>query len=167
VAESVRALAQPPEGLLLSEPAGSIWRLRALARHARIDAVLRELRELRERSPAAVGPLVVLFGDVAGIRPGEPGFAKAEIRPQLGDLRELELVCHTPRGPITFRAEAQEEGHRAFVTLPADCPGELVLPLTEGRGVALTAADRTLGLERFALPKGETTEFDVPAVRPT
>jgi hypothetical protein len=190
-AESVRALAQPAEGLSLSDPAGSLWRMRALARHARIDAVLRELRERWARLPAvvenntnperfdvradssdewshcAVGPLLVLYGDVAGIRPGEPGFAKAEIRPQLGDLRELELVCHTPRGPITFKAEAQEEGHRAFVTLPADCPGELVLPLTEGRGVALTAADRALGLERFALPKGETTEFDVPAVRPT
>jgi hypothetical protein len=102
--------------------------------------------------------------DVAGIRPGAPGFAKAEIRPQLGDLKELELVCHTPRGPIAFRATAQEEGHRATVTLPAGCPGELVLPLTEGRGVALTAADRALDLERFALPAGQTTEFDVPAV---
>ena len=186
-AESVRALAQPPAGLSLSAPAGSHWRMRALARHGRIDAVLRELRErwaplravlennaiperfdaLGEWSHCAVAPLVALYGDVAGIRPAEPGFAKAEIRPQLGDLRELELVCHTPRGPITFRAEAQEEGHRAFVTLPADCPGELVLPLSEGRGVALTESDRALGLERFALPKGETTEFDVPAVRPT
>ena len=118
-------------------------------------------------SHCAVAPLTLLYREVAGIRPAAPGFAKAEVRPQLGDLKELELVCHTPRGPITFRAEAQEEGHRAFVTLPAECPGELVLPLTEGRGVALTDADRALGLERFALPKGETTEFDVPAVRST
>jgi hypothetical protein len=68
---------------------------------------------------------------------------------------------------VSFRAEAQEEGHRAWVTLPADCPGELVLPVTEGRGIALTPSDRALGLERFALPAGETTEFDVPAVRAT
>ena len=191
VAESVQALAQPKDGLVLSYPANSHWRMQALARHGRIDAVLRELRERWARLPSvlmnnttperwdvrpdstdqwshcAVGPLTLLYRDVAGIRPAAPGFAKAEIRPQLGDLKELELVCHTPRGPITFRAEEQEEGHRAFVTLPADCPGELVLPLTEGRGVALTDADRALGLERFALPKGETTEFDVPAVRPT
>jgi hypothetical protein len=53
------------------------------------------------------------------------------------------------------------------VTLPAECPGELVLPLTEGRGVAVTAADRALDLERFALPAGQTTEFDVPAARLT
>jgi alpha-L-rhamnosidase len=189
--ESVQALAQPDDKLMLSYPANSHWRMRALARHGRIDAVLRELRErwaplpsvlknntISERwdarpdstdqwSHCAVAPLTLLYREVAGIRPAAPGFAKAEIRPQLGDLKELELVCHTPRGPITFRAQAQEEGHRAFVTLPAECPGELVLPLTEGRGVALTDADRALGLERFALPKGETTEFDVPAVRPS
>jgi hypothetical protein len=187
--ECVKALAQPDERLMLSYPANAHWRMQALARHGRIDAVLRELRErwaalpsvlqnntIAERweprpdstdqwSHCAVGPLFVLCMDVAGIRPAAPGFAKVEIRPQLGDLKELELVCHTPRGPITFRAEAQEEGHRAFVTLPADCPGELVLPLTEGKGVAVTPADRALGLERFALPKGETTEFDVPAAR--
>jgi hypothetical protein len=191
VAESLGALARPSEALALSFPANSHWRMQALARHGRIDAVLLELRERWARLPSvlknnttpehwdvrpdstdqwshcAVGPLFVLYMDVAGIRPKAPGFATAEIRPQLGDLKELELVCHTPRGAITFRAEAQEEGHRAWVTLPADCPGELVLPVTEGRGVALTASDRALGLERFALPAGETTEFDVPALRPT
>jgi hypothetical protein len=104
--------------------------------------------------------------DVAGIRPGGPGFEKAEIRPQLGDLSGLELTAHTPRGPIVFRAEAQEEGHRAWVTLPPECPGELVLPVTEGKGVAVTDADRALGLERFALPAGQTTEFDIPAPHP-
>jgi hypothetical protein len=103
--------------------------------------------------------------DIAGIRPGAPGFEKAEIRPQLGDLAGLELTAHTPRGPIVFRAEHQEEGHRARVTLPADCPGELLLPVTTGQGVAVTESDRALGLERFALPAGQTTEFDVPANR--
>ena len=191
VAESLAALAQPTASLTLSFPANSHWRMQALARHGRIDAVLRELRErwavlpsvlrnntISERfdvrpdstdrwSHCAVAPLIALYMDVAGIRPRAPGFAKVEIRPQLGDLKELELVCHTPRGAVTFRAETQEEGHRAWVTLPADCPGELVLPVTEGRGIALTPADHALGLERFALPAGETTEFDVPAVRST
>jgi hypothetical protein len=191
VAESLEALATPGASLAVSPPASAHWRLRALARHGRIDVVLRELRERWARLPAVlknntiperwdarpdtadawseggVGPLLVLYGDVAGIRPAAPGFAKVEIRPRLGDLKELELVCHTPRGAIGFRAEAQEEGHRAWVTLPANCPGELVLPVTEGRGVAVTAADRALGLERFALPAGQTTEFDVPAARAT
>ena len=191
VAESIAALAEPAASLILSSPAHSHWRMQALARHGRIDAVLRELRERWARMPSVllnnsiserfevradstdqwshcgVAPLMLWYMDVAGIRPAAPGFAKAEIRPQLGDLEELELVCHTPRGAIAFRASAQEEGHRAWITLPPECPGELVLPVTEGRGVALTAFDRALGLERFALPAGETTEFDVPALRLT
>jgi hypothetical protein len=186
----VAALATHPSSMGLSYPANSHWRLQALARHGRIDAVLRELRERWAAMPSvvynnttsedwavrpdssdqwshcAVGPLIVLYMDVAGIRPAAPGFEKAEVRPQLGDLAGLELTAHTPRGPIVFKAEAQEEGHRAWVTLPPDCPGELVLPVTEGRGVAVTDADRALGLERFALPAGQTTEFDVPAVHP-
>jgi hypothetical protein len=101
--------------------------------------------------------------DIAGIRPAAPGFEKAEVRPQLGDLPGLELTAHTPRGPIVFRAEPQEEGHHVWVTLPADCPGELLLPASTGRGVVLTAEDAALGLERFALPAGQTTEFDTPA----
>jgi alpha-L-rhamnosidase len=188
-AEAVRALASPPPSMGLSYPANSHWRMQALARHGRIDAVLREWRgrwasmpsvalnnttseewaprpdSTDQWSHAAVGPLFVLYADVAGIRPGAPGFAKAEIRPQLGDLDALELVCHTPRGPIALRAEAQEEGHHAWVTLPADCPGELLLPVTAGQGVAVTDSDRALGLERFALPPGHTTEFDVPPLR--
>jgi hypothetical protein len=74
---------------------------------------------------------------------------KAEARPQLGDLEAPARVPH----PRSDRS-----------ALPV---GELVLPVTEGRGVALTASDRALGLERFALPAGETTEFDVPPVRLT
>ncbi len=188
--EAVAALVSPPASMGLSYPANSHWRMQALARHGRIDAVLRELRERWAVMPSvvynnttsedwtvrpdssdqwshcAVGPFFVLYMDVAGIRPGAPGFEKAEIRPQLGDLAGLELTAHTPRGPIVFRAEAQEEGHRASVTLPADCPGELLLPVTEGKGVAITDSDRALGLERFALPAGQTTEFDVPPARP-
>ena len=188
VAESVAALAAPPASLGVSYPANAHWRMQALARHGRIDAVLRELRgrwavmpsvvynnttsedwvvrpdSTDQWSHCAVGPLFVLYMEIAGIRPARPGFEKVEIRPQLGDLASLDLTAHTPRGPIAFRAEAQEEGHHARVTLPADCPGELVLPVTEGKGVAVTDTDRALGLERFALPAGQTTEFDVPAV---
>jgi alpha-L-rhamnosidase len=191
VGRMVAALASPPPSMGLSYPANAHWRMQALARHGRVDAVLRELRERWAVMPSvvynnttsedwavrpdssdqwshcAVGPLFVLYMDIAGIRPGAPGFEKAEIRPQLGDLTGLELTVHTPRGPIGFRAEAQEEGHHAWVTLPADCPGELVLPVTEGKGVAVTDADRAQGLERFALPAGQTTEFDVPPGRRT
>jgi alpha-L-rhamnosidase len=187
--ESVAALADPPASLAMSCPAGAYWRLQALARFGRIDAVVGELRRRWAVMPSvvynntvsadwvarpdsaepwsgcAVGPLFVLAMDIAGIRPAAPGFEKVEVRPQLGDLPEVEAIIHTPRGAVVFRAEPQEEGHHASITLPPDVPGELVLPAVSGRGVAVTRLDHALGLERYALPAGETTEFDVPAFR--
>jgi alpha-L-rhamnosidase len=189
VHETVATLAEPPASLLMSGPAGAHWRMQALARFGRIDAVVRELRQRWAVMPSvvynnttsadwavrpdsrdqwsqcAVGPLVVLAMDIAGIRPAEPGFAKVAVRPQLGDLPGIEATVHTPRGPVALRAEPQEEGHHAWVTLPPDCPGELILPAVSGRGVAVTPLDHAVGLERYALPAGETTEFDVPAFR--
>jgi alpha-L-rhamnosidase len=188
-AETVAALAAPPPTLVVSRPAGSHWRMQALARYGRIDAVLRELRrrwavmpsvvynntisedwavrpDSRDQwSACGVAPLLVLAMDLAGIRPAAPGFEKVEVRPQLADLASAEVTVHTPRGPIAFRAVAQEEGHHASVSLPAGTPGELVLPAVSGRGVAVTPLDKALGLERYALPPGETSEFDIPAFR--
>ena len=97
---AVAALAEPSAELGLSYPANAHWRLQALARHGRIDVVLRELRyrwavlpsvaqnntvaEMWEHRPdtrdqwshAAVSPLFLLAMDIAGIRPGEPGGRK-------------------------------------------------------------------------------------------
>ena len=95
-ARRVAALASPPDSMGLSYPANSHWRMQALARHGRIDAVLRELRErwavlpsvvLNNTTPedwavrpdssdqwshCAVGPLFVLYMEIAGIRPAAP-----------------------------------------------------------------------------------------------
>jgi hypothetical protein len=187
VGETVAALAEPPSDLGLSYPANAHWRLWALARHGRIDVVLRELRhrwaampsvllnntiaeqwEVRpdstdQWSHCAVSPLLLLFMDIAGIRPAAPGFERVWVRPQLGDLPALELTVHTVRGPIGFRAEPAGGGHRVWLTLPEACPGELLLP--EGVPAAVTpiGLERSLGLARYALPPGETTLFDVPA----
>jgi hypothetical protein len=186
-AESVKALAAPSPSLVLGYPANAHWRMQALARHGRIDAVLREWRERWAPLPSvlennttpedwgvrpdsadqwshcAVGPLFVLFMDVAGIRPAAPGFERAAIRPQLGDLPGLELTCHTVRGPIGFRAELQEGGHHVALTLPAELPGELLLPAGIAPGGGAVGSDRALGLSRFALPAGQTSEFDLPS----
>jgi alpha-L-rhamnosidase len=189
VQETVDALVDPPQGLCVSYPANAHWRLQALARYGRIDAVLRELRQRWAVMPSvvynntvsedwavrpdsedqwshcAVGPLFVLAMDIAGVRPAAPGFERVEVRPQLGDLPSLDVTVHTPKGPVVVRAEPQEEGHHAWITLPPGVPGEVVLPAVSGRGLAVTPLDRALGLERYALPAGETTEVDVPAFR--
>jgi hypothetical protein len=47
------------------------------------------------------------------------------------------------------------------ITLPAEVPGELVLPAAQAKGGAVVGSDRILGLARFALPAGKTTELVV------
>ena len=128
-AASLAALADCPAEMGISYPCNAGWRLWALARHGRIDVVLKELRErwatmrsvienntlqefwqarpdtTDEWSHCPVAPVYVLFMDIAGIRPLSPGFERVQIRPQLGDLERLSLTAHTMRGPIGFEAE--------------------------------------------------------------
>ena len=182
----VAALAEPSAELGLSFPANAHWRLQALARHGRIDAVLRELRyrwavlpsvlrnntiaEAWDHRPdttdqwshAAVSPLFLLVMDIAGIRPGEPGFRKVIVRPQLGDLPAVELTVQTGLGPIGFQSQPEGGGHRVWLTLPADCEGELRLPSGAPTGLKRLGVIRSLGLSRYALPSGETVIIDIP-----
>ena len=131
----VRAGARPrrPPSLVLGYPANAHWRMQALARHGRIDAVLRELARalgapaLGAREPhdarglgraaatrsdqwshCAVGPAVrhCSWTSPASV-PRCRASSVCAIRPQLGDLPALELTCHTVRGPIGFRAESR------------------------------------------------------------
>jgi hypothetical protein len=176
----VAALAEPPAELGLSYPANAHWRLQALAHHGRIDVVLRELRHRWAALPSvlenntigehwtvrpdstdqwshcAVSPLFILFMDVAGIRPAEPGFAKVIVRPQLGDLGAVELTAHTARGPVAFRAYTEEDVHRISVTLPPDTEGELRLPPGVPTELPRLGAIASLDLVRYALPPGPT-----------
>jgi alpha-L-rhamnosidase len=107
---SVEILAECPKELGQSYPANAVWRLRALAKYGRIDIVLNEIRnkwakleavllnntlpegwfqtsdDSTQWSHAAIAPLLVLYMDIAGIRPLKPGFEEIVIRPQLQDI---------------------------------------------------------------------------------
>ncbi len=139
---------RPRSALLLSFPASSHWRMQALARHGRIDAVLGELRARWAALPSVLRNNTI-SERLRRARPTRPTSGatarslrssrstwtsrasgprrRASRRRRSGrssaNLEELELVCHTPRGAITFRAAAQEEGHRAWVTLARGLPG--------------------------------------------
>jgi hypothetical protein len=181
-AESLRALAESPPEMGYSYPANQGWRMWALARMGRVDVILRELRtrwigmrsvrenntlqedwEARTDSTAEwshcpLAPLFVAFMDLAGIRPLTPGFGRCRIRPQLGDLPDLEMTAWTPHGPIEFRATAEGLGHRVRVALPAKCEAELVVP----RASTVPAARAGLtaeGLAIYRIPSGGSTEF--------
>jgi hypothetical protein len=162
---ALQALVEQPSMLGQSYPANASWRFEALAALGRADVVVHELRnrwavlpsvvhnntlqEMWEVQPDStaqwshcpVAPLNALFMLVAGIRPLAPGFARCEIRPQLGDLAGLDLMAYTPHGPVVFQAERIAAGHLVRVNLPTSCEGELVTgkperlerqPLTSG-----------------------------------
>lgn len=147
---ALRALVEQPPELGRSYPANAGWRFEALAALGRADVVVSELRErwatlpsvllnntLQEMwevrpdstaqwSHCALAPLNALYMLVAGIRPLAPGFARCEIRPQLGDLAGLELTAYTPLGAVMFRSERGASGHQVRLSLPPGCDGELV-----------------------------------------
>ena len=103
-------------------------------------------------SHCAVAPLYIAYQGLAGIRPLAPGFKRLEIRPQLVDLEQLDLVAHTVRGPLRFHAHGRLRARELTVDLPPGSEGELVLPLEEH--VTLQRATDTAppGHVRYRLP---------------
>ena len=111
-------------------------------------------------SHCAVVPLYVLAQDIAGIRPTAPGFARCQIRPQLGDLEQLEVVAYTPHGPIRFVAASVTEGRQLRLTIPEGVEAELLVPVSTISSIQLTALapDTSQGLKRFGLKSGVVNE---------
>ena len=148
---SLEALATCPPELGLSYPANALWRHEALCQNGRADVILAELREKWATMPSVLqnnalseffepqpdstaqwshcplAPILVLQSEIAGMRALSPGFERVQIRPQLGDLPDLDLVFHTPRGPLHFMAKRRENGHDLTLQLPPDCTATLVL----------------------------------------
>jgi hypothetical protein len=109
-------------------------------------------------SHCAVAPLYCFFMNVAGISPLEPGFRRCEIRPQLGDLENLDLTAHTVRGPIHFRSQGPLGQRELTMTLPVGCEGELVLPVREQLELPMPGGPRN-GLSRYRLPTGTSVHL--------
>ena len=154
-ARCLDALATLPAHMGLSYPANAGWRLWALARGRRIDVVLHEFRErwwamesvqknntLQETwkalpdsgdlwSHCPVAPLYVMAMGVAGIQPLAPGWSKALVHPQPGDLTSLSLTTETPRGPLSVTTEGSLGDRKLSLMLPEGCEAELVLDRRE------------------------------------
>ncbi len=177
VEPSLRVLAECPPEMGFSYPANAGWRLWALAKGGRADLITKDLREhwatmasvllnntLQEDwlarpdsgnqwSHCPVVPLYIIYMGLAGIRPLEPGFKRVELRPQLADLEQLELIAHTVKGPLNFSSRGKRGGRELSITLPPGCEGELILPDKEN--VALTSATDPAppGSRRYRIPK--------------
>lgn len=166
----------------LSYPANGNWRLWALGKMGRADVILKDLRErwatmdsvllnntLQEDwkvtpdsgsqwSHCPVSPLFVLYMNIAGIRPLEPGFGRCEIRPQLADLRELSLTARTIRGPVEFASKGVKGDREITVSLPPRMEGELLLPEAE-RVAFEPISPPVAGHHRFRLPAGKAVKL--------
>jgi alpha-L-rhamnosidase len=179
-APALRALVECPPEMGFSYPANAIWRLWALGKAGRADVIVRDLRTrwatmdsvvqnntLQEDwqaapdsgaqwSHCALAPLIVAFHSLMGLRPLEPAFRRAEVRPQLGDLTDLDLTAYTVRGPFRFQARGKPGDRSITLTTPADCATEL-----------LVRGEETLDLERIdgPVPDGHI-RLRLPAGRP-
>jgi alpha-L-rhamnosidase len=159
-----------------SYPANAGWRLWALAKAGRADVIVSDLRKrwapmasVRENntlqedwearhdsgqqwSHCAVVPLYIAHHGLMGLKPLEPGFRRFELRPQLGDLADLELTAFTDRGPIAMRAQGKPGGRQVQFEFPPDTRGELLLTERESADLKPAAGKVPAGQARFALP---------------
>ncbi len=120
-------LGSQPASLGLSYPANTPWLYWGLIKSGRVDAALEDLKKrwvdlpsvqlngtiqemwdielgsIHLMSHCAVGPLVVLYHGLMGLKPLKPGFAEYEIRPTLAGLQSMEITAHLPQGALHLR----------------------------------------------------------------
>lgn len=176
-AASLKTLAEAPPSMGLSYPANAIWRQWALAENGHADVVIKEvgtewasmdavrlnntISEHWKVAPdtgnqmcqATLGPIVVTYTSLAGIRPLAPGFARARVRPAVADLPALTLSAFTVKGPIVFDYEAAR-ARPLRIVMPAGCEGELVLDRGEARGLTPLPPRPGDRARRYILPAG-------------
>jgi len=99
--------------------------------------------------------------DIAGIRPTAPGFARYQVRPQLGDLGRLELTAYAPIGRFEFASAPVPDGHKVTITVPSQGEGELLLPPGSQTDLPPLVPDHPLGLKRFRLHAGKVNSCTV------
>jgi len=179
-AAALRSLAECPPEMGFSYPANAGWRLWALAKGGRADVIVADLRRRwatmasvkenntlqedwearpdsgQQWSHCAVVPLYITYHGLMGLKPLEPGFKRFELRPQFGDLQDLDVTVFTVRGPVSLRSRGKPGARELVLQLPPEGQGELVLP--EAETVELPQADGSppAGHRRYRLPAGGT-----------
>ena len=103
-------------------------------------------------------PAYLLSAFVLGVRPLEPGYRRALIAPQLGDLTWAEATVPTPHGPIAVRVEKAERGLIVQVTLPEGAAAEVHIAANSDQAPVVTGSsaemNRVGGEFVIVLPPG-------------
>ena len=178
---SIELLETRPDNLGISYPCNAIWRLWALCRAGKMDTVLNELRQYWANMPSviqnntiqeswhassdsgdewshcAVAPIVMMYQGIAGIRPLTPGYETFQIRPQPGDLEEVELYPQTVKGPITFKSKGTRGNRELYLEIPEGTTAVLLLDSRETVPLKADGTDGFTGLKKYILPGGTKT----------
>lgn len=180
---ALKALTECPPEMGFSYPANAGWRLWALAKGGRMESILRDLRNrwgkmesvtqnntLQEDwhaepdsnaqwSHCPVVPLYILYTSIVGIRPLEPAFKRFQIRAQLADLEQIDLIAHTIKGPIIFKSNGLIGNRRIYIKIPQKCEGELVIDHKEKVDLVECPGAKILGTKHYLLPGGSEVQL--------
>lgn len=175
---SVEILETRPENLGISYPCNAVWRLWALCRAGKIGTVLSELRRdwatmqsvilnntIQESwhatgdsneqwSHCAAAPIIMMYQGIAGIKPLTPGYDTFQIRPQLGDLKSVELVSRTIKGDIVFKSKGDKGNRELALEIPEGTTAFLLLDSREKVNLKSDELDAATGLKKYRLSGG-------------
>ena len=115
-------------------------------------------------SHCAVAPLYIAYHGLMGLKPLEPGFKRFELRPQFGDLEDLELTAFTVQGPVSLRSRGKPGERELVLQLPPGGQGELILPQDEVVELPVAAKTAPPGHRRFRLAPGGTVTLHLKQV---
>jgi alpha-L-rhamnosidase len=86
--------------------------------------------------PWATGPAAAVGRWLVGVQPLEPGYERIRIAPQPGELEFFEARVPTIRGPVDVRWQQQPQQVLLGIVVPANCTGQLELPVAAGEQLA-------------------------------
>lgn len=168
-----------------------MWRHQAIAKAGRTDVLLKEYRSVWAKMRSVVDnqtvsehwsvrpdsadqyshngvvPLMILFSEIAGIKPTEVGFVEYEVRPQLADLKSLDLTYHTPFGPIEFSSRLRGGSHTITIDTPRGCSGTMRVAKDARADASLIPEsfleNESAGESSYSLTDGDRLEITIPA----
>ena len=174
--QSIDMLVNPPATLVKSGyPGTAVWRLWALAQAGRMDIVLNDLRQRWATMPSVIlnntiqeffstspdseaqwshcasAPLIMLYQGIAGIKPLTPGYETFQIRPQPGDLKEIELYPQTVKGQIVFKCKGVKGDRELYLEIPEGTTAFLQLDQREKIKLKPEKTDASTGLATYRL----------------
>lgn len=181
--ECIRLLSERPQEVGFSYPCNAVWPTWALAKAGRMDVILKDMREKwatmqsvihnntiqefyqaepdswSQWSHCAVAPLITLYQGIAGIQPLEPGYKRTSIRPQPGDLKNVELEYQTPAGAIYFKAHGTSGKRELTLRIPAGITAVLTLDAREKVSLKPCGTNEAQGTKQYEIGGGKTVHL--------